>query len=116
MRLSGTKLACVRAGLLVFDEVSFTLGPGEALLVTGPNGSGKTTLLRLVAGLIRPTSGAIALEGAGPDASLAEELHYLAHQDALKPSLTVAENLRFWVDFLDGAGPIEPALAQVRLE
>jgi heme exporter protein B len=116
MTLSGTNLACVRAGLPIFRDISFAIGAGQALLVTGPNGAGKTTLLRLIAGLIRPTEGHVTLAGADPDASIGEEAHYLAHQDALKPSLTVAENLRFWSRFLGRAEPLEPALAAVRLD
>jgi heme exporter protein B len=116
MMLSGTNLSCVRAGLPIFRDVGFAIGAGQALLVTGPNGAGKTTLLRLIAGLIRPTEGHVTLAGADPDASIGEEAHYLAHQDALKPSLTVAENLRFWSRFLGRAEPLEPALAAVRLD
>ena len=116
MMLSGTDLACVRAGLPVFRDVSFAIGAGQALLVTGPNGSGKTTLLRLIAGLIRPTQGQVALAGLDPEASIGEEAHYLAHQDALKPSLTVAENLGFWSRFMGPPASPETALAAVRLD
>jgi heme exporter protein B len=116
MMLSGTNLACARAGLPIFRNVNFTVGAGEALLVTGPNGAGKTTLLRLIAGLIRPTQGYVTLAGADPEASVGEEAHYLAHQDAIKPSLTVAENLGFWSRFLGRTAPLEAALAAVRLD
>jgi heme exporter protein B len=116
MLLAGTNLACNRAGLPIFKAVSFEVGAGTALLVTGPNGSGKTSLLRLIAGLIHPAEGQVVLEGADPDTSAGEQAHYLAHQDALKPSLTVTENLRFWADFLGGQAPPEAALKAVRLE
>src|SRR5262249_18605877 len=102
MQLTGTTLACVRAGLPIFRELSFKVAGGNALLVTGPNGSGKTTLLRLIAGLIHPTEGEVRLEGTDLDTTVGEAAHYLAHLDAVKPSLTVAENLRFWTDFLGG--------------
>lgn len=116
MMLSGTDLACVRAGLPIFRDVSFAIDAGQALLVTGPNGSGKTTLLRLIAGLIRPTRGQVTLAGLDPEASIGEEAHYLAHQDALKPSLTVAENLGFWSRFMGPPASPETALAAVRLD
>ena len=116
MLVAGTSLACTRGGLTIFRDVNFAVKAGEALALTGPNGSGKTTLLRVIAGLLRPTEGAVRFEGAGPDAVLGEEAHYLAHLDPLKPSLTVAENLTFWTEFLGGAGAANEALAAVRLE
>jgi heme exporter protein A len=59
----------------------------------------------MVAGLLRPAAGGIALTGGEPELSVAEQTHYLGHQDALKPSLSVWENLRFWADFLDAPAP-----------
>jgi len=57
--LRGEKLALVRGGRLLFEELNLSLEPGEALHVTGPNGSGKSSLIRLVAGLLKPTAGRI---------------------------------------------------------
>jgi len=48
----------------VVDDVDLALTPGRLLVVTGPNGAGKTTLLRLLAGVLRPVSGAVELGGA----------------------------------------------------
>jgi len=45
------------------DDVSFDLARGEIFALLGPNGAGKTTTLRMLAGLIRPTSGSIRLDG-----------------------------------------------------
>ncbi len=116
MLVAGTSLVCTRGGLTIFRDVNFTVKAGEALVLTGPNGSGKTTLLRVIAGLLRPSEGAVSFAGAGPDAVLGEEAHYLAHLDPLKPSLTVEENLAFWTEFLGGATAGDEALRAVRLE
>ena len=55
------------------------------------NGSGKTSLLRLIAGLLIPAGGTIALDGGDAELTLPEQCHYLGHRDALKPALSVAE-------------------------
>jgi heme exporter protein A len=103
MKLSGHDLACVRGGRRVFSGVGFSIAAGQALVLTGPNGAGKSSLLRVIAGLILPAAGTIALEGGDPELSVAEQSHYLGHLDPLKPALTVTENLAFWARFLNGA-------------
>src|SRR4029453_15288272 len=116
MRLVGSDLACVRGGREVFRGVAFTVGVGEALLVTGPNGAGKSSLLRLVAGLVQPQQGRIELEGCDLELTIGEQAHYLGHQAELKPSLSVRENLGFWAAFLGGdAQKGDAALAAVGL-
>jgi heme exporter protein A len=116
MRLSAQSLTCVRGGRTVFDHIAFAVAGGEALCVTGPNGAGKSSLLRQIAGLVRIAGGEIALEGGDPELSIAEQAHYLGHLDALKTSLTVRENLSFWVRFLGGADDgVEAALTAVDL-
>jgi len=102
MRLSGRSVKCIRGGREVFSGLDFTASTGEALAVIGPNGSGKTSLLRQIAGLLAIQSGSIALEGGHSELTLPEQAHYLGHRDALKPALTVRENLEFWRDFLGG--------------
>jgi heme exporter protein A len=117
MRLVGSDLTCVRGGRQVFSGVGFTVGAGEALLVTGPNGAGKSSLLRLVAGLLRPQQGRLKLEGGDLELTIAEQAHYLGHQDALKPSLSARENLGFWTALLGGeAAKSDHALAAVGLD
>jgi heme exporter protein A len=115
MRLMTRALACLRGGRPVFHDLGFAVAAGEALLVTGPNGAGKSSLLRLIAGLLRPAAGSIELAGGDPELTIAEQAHYLGHQDALKPALTVQENVAFWADLLR-VGPAEPALAAVGLD
>jgi heme exporter protein A len=102
MRLSGRNVRCVRGGREVFSGLDFAAVAGEVLAVTGANGSGKTSLLRLIAGLLMPAEGTVSLEGAEAELTLAEQTHYLGHRDALKPALSVMENLSFWRDFLGG--------------
>ena len=115
MRLEASGLACVRNGREVFTGLGFSVGTGEALMVTGRNGAGKSSLLRMIAGLVRIAGGRLALADADPDQTIPEQAHYLGHQDALKPALTVAENLSFWARYLDGSEPVQGALAAVGL-
>ena len=117
MRLSGSDLACQRGGREVFAGVSFSVASGEALTIVGRNGAGKSSLLRMVVGLVRIAGGRIALDGGDPELNVAEQAHYLGHQDALKPSLSVEENLRFWSGFLGaGVADIAEPLAAVGLD
>jgi heme exporter protein A len=112
MRLCGRDVRCVRGGREVFSGLDFEVSSGEALAVSGPNGSGKTSLLRLIAGLLTMAGGSIDLEGGEAELTLPEQAHYLGHRDALKPALSVAENLAFWRDFLGG----EPSDAKENLQ
>jgi len=117
MRLSGSDLACQRGGREVFTGVSFSVASGEALTIVGRNGAGKSSLLRMVVGLVRIAGGRIALDGGDPELNVAEQAHYLGHQDAMKPSLSVEENLRFWSGFLGaGVADIAEPLAAVGLD
>lgn len=52
----------------VLDQVSFSVGAGESIGIAGANGSGKSTLLRIIAGILKPSSGSVQL--AGPVAPL----------------------------------------------
>jgi heme exporter protein A len=114
MQLRGDKLACNRGGREVFADIDLSLTGGEALLVTGRNGAGKSSLLRVIAGLVRPAAGHLTLAGGDSESSIAEQSHYLGHQDAVKPSLAVRENLEFWTHYF-GGGEIAPALEAVDL-
>jgi heme exporter protein A len=99
MRLTAVELTCHRSGRSVFSGVNFAVASGELLTVSGRNGAGKSSLLRMIVGLVRIAAGTLTLEGGDSELSIAEQAHYLGHQDALKGSLSVAENLRFWAGF-----------------
>jgi heme exporter protein A len=116
MRLNAVDLACRRGGREVFTSVSFRLARGEAMAVTGRNGAGKSSLLRLIGGFIRPSGGRVWLDGGHAELTIAEQAHYLGHQDAVKPSLSIFENLQFWADFFgDRAIKVHEALETVGL-
>ena len=117
---AGHDLACRRGERLVFAGLSFRVAAGGALLLRGPNGSGKSSLLRCMAGLLTPIAGVetwddrpIALD---VDAHRSR-LRYLGHQDAVKPALTVLENLVLWQQLhgLRDAAAIRRALAGLGL-
>ncbi len=93
MTLTVEGLAVARGGLTVLDGLSFSVDPGQALILRGPNGAGKTSLLRVLAGLAPPLAGQVFL----PPESAA----FASHSDGIKAALTVRENLRFWADLYE---------------
>ena len=111
--LEASGLAAFRGERLVFADIDVRVDAGGALLVLGANGAGKSTLLRVLAGLLRPAAGRMTWNGADMLADQAVRIGYLGHQDAIKPGLTVAENLRFAKTA--GAGSVEDALAAMGL-
>lgn len=111
-------IACRRGERLLFRDVSFALNPGAALLLRGPNGSGKSSLLRLVAGLLPLEAGRLDWQGHDTHqlgAAYRHELAYLGHLDALKPQLSLRDNLQFWADLAGSETDVAPALARVGL-
>jgi len=114
LQLAAADLASVRNGRPIFTGLSFVLSAGEAIAVRGPNGAGKSTLLRMMAGLLTPSAGHIALTPKG-EADVAGHAHYLGHLDGLKTALTVAANLDFWRRVWGAAGPVTDALEAVGL-
>jgi heme exporter protein A len=115
MKLIVDKLSVRRDGRAIIADLSFTVEPGSSLLVLGPNGAGKTTLLRTLAGLMPASAGRLWLEGGHAEESPGELCHYLGHLNAIKSSLTVEENARFWQRYLGGSGPVDAALASFGL-
>jgi heme exporter protein A len=99
----------------VLNGVSFFLAVGESLVVLGPNGAGKTTLLRILATLLRPTSGEVSVLGCSLPREawkLRGRVGYLGHEPLLYRDLTGRENLRFHAR-LHG---IDRAAAEARID
>lgn len=96
--LEAVDLGGERGGRPLFRQLRFALLPGQVVWLRGRNGRGKTSLLRLLAGLSTPASGAVHCAGVAlrrVDAAWRERLVFIAHANALKEDLTVAESLRF---------------------
>jgi ABC-2 type transport system ATP-binding protein len=81
----------------VVDDVSFEVARGEIVALLGPNGAGKTTTLRMLAGLIAPTSGSVAIDGVrltpSTGSALRRRIGFLTEAPGLWDRLTVGENL-----------------------
>ena len=104
--LKATSLACERGGRLIFKNLTFAIRSGEGVELRGPNGAGKSSLLRLLAGLNRPVEGTLTLMGQVDNVE--RNAHYIGHHEAVKPALTVKENLAFWSDFQGGTADLTP--------
>ena len=83
-----TELACRRGERVLFRGLNMAVRPGQIVWLRGANGQGKTSLLRLLAGLTPPESGRI-------EYGVGRERVYVAHANALKDDLSVAESLMF---------------------
>ncbi len=83
------------------DRLSFEVAPGELFGIVGPDGAGKTTTLRMLAGVLRPTSGSAVIHGvdvAGDPEGVKPFIAYMAQQFGLYADLTVLENIHFYAD------------------
>lgn len=85
----------------VLSGVNLTVERDEIAAVVGPNGSGKSTLLRVLAGLDRPSAGAVEVVG-GPDSS--RRVGFLPQQPAFRSGFTARDTLAFYASFVDGVG------------
>ena len=100
--------------------VSFSLAPGDCLAVFGPNGAGKTTLLRLLAGLLKPSSGNARLAGIPlPGGALARSrVGLISHHTMLYEALTARENVSFAARLYgirDSAGRVDDSLGRMAM-
>jgi heme exporter protein A len=119
VQLQAENLTLIRSQRVLFTQLSFGLAAGEILLLTGPNGSGKTSLLRLLAGLLPPAEGRLLWRGGDVREDPEEfrrNLCFIGHAEAIKPTLTAAENLEFWAALHGNqAAPREIAAALERV-
>jgi NitT/TauT family transport system ATP-binding protein len=108
-----TRFACENLGytftnsgshIAALDGVSFAAGGHEIVSVVGPSGCGKTTLLKLLAGLLRPTSGSIRFDDPGSSNGLPNALVFQEH--GVFPWLTVVDNVAFGLE-MRGVGAAE---------
>ncbi|MEO1552098.1 MAG: heme ABC exporter ATP-binding protein CcmA [Pseudomonadota bacterium] len=100
MSLLVETLTVKRAGRTIVRDCSFSCAPGQAVMLRGPNGAGKSTLLRAIAGFL-PCTGTVSLNGhslAQDKDEVQAQLAYAGHLDAIKPALSVGENLELWAD------------------
>lgn len=83
------------------DKISATIPKGQMVGIAGPDGAGKTTLIRLMAGLLRPTTGNIIVDGYNT-ITQAEDIHqiigYMPQRFGLYEDLTVQQNLNLYAD------------------
>lgn len=89
------RLACIRGDRLLFENLSLSLAPGEALWLRGPNGAGKSSLIRVAAGLLRAAAGTVERFG---------RVALIDEAAALDAELPLRRALDFWarVDTVDG--------------
>jgi len=97
MTLEVKNLQCIRGDRELFTDLSFTLETNQLMMLEGRNGSGKTTLLRALCGLYLADKGEILWKNETikkQDEAYRRELLYLGHLNAIKPDLSVLENLK----------------------
>ncbi len=113
-------VAVFRSDLPLFDAISFQLGSGQAIQISGTNGAGKTSLLRCLCGLSTRFTGDILWNGqavSSDSASIQRQLLYLGHGLGLKAKLTVNQNLAFYqkLRFDQDQAAINQALSALKI-
>lgn len=96
-----------RAVVSAVEDLTLTIQPGELFGLVGPDGAGKTTTLRILAGILKPSSGDATVNGhdvVEEAEAIKQELGYMPQQFGLYPDLTVNENLNFICDVFGVVG------------
>jgi ABC-2 type transport system ATP-binding protein len=90
-------------GKKVLDGISFSISEPGMYVILGPNGAGKTTLLRTLAGILRPYSGRVEINGIpSQDSQARRQIDYITHLDGIPEGMNVHDGLRFYAD-VEGA-------------
>ncbi len=84
----------VYGDLVVLEDVSFEVGPGEVVCIIGPSGCGKSTLLSMIGGLLQPHEGTVTYRGDPPKGCL-NPFTYVFQDFSLLPWFTVGQNIAF---------------------
>ena len=118
--LEADRLTRAFAGRRAVSEVSLALESAECLALFGPNGAGKTTLLRLLAGLLKPTSGTTRIQGEllRADATARAQVGFISHHSMLYDALTARENVELAAQLYgvsDARGAANVALGEMRV-
>ena len=113
-------LSCERAGRVLFKNLGYTAGDNSILVIRGENGSGKTTLLETIACLRRPIEGTVLYANKNVRGENYPEycdiMSYVGHLGAVKPQLTVLENIEFWAALKGNSAAVPAAIAFFGLE
>ena len=109
------QLACQRGPRLLFRDLNFRIGAGQALSLEGPNGAGKTSLFRMIAGFIAPAAGTIAIGAVTEAEERGRAIGWLGHHDGAKPQLTPREVLTFFASLYRREADVTASLASVGL-
>jgi ABC-2 type transport system ATP-binding protein len=117
--ISATNLTRRFGSRVAVNDVSIEVGRGEIVALLGPNGAGKTTTMRMLAGLIAPTSGAVAIDGVritrATGSALRRRIGFLTETPGLWDRLTVRENLTVYAGLYRLDRPVERIDALLRL-
>jgi heme ABC exporter ATP-binding subunit CcmA len=115
-RLSG--VSKLFGSFAALRQVTVDLEPGRCYVLIGENGAGKSTLLRILAGLLRPSFGAVRLFGNLEPHDARDRIGYMSHAPMLYDELTAQENLRYFSTLYPGRSSLAPAeaLRQVGLD
>jgi ABC-type multidrug transport system ATPase subunit len=99
-------------------QITLDLEPGRCYVLIGENGAGKSTLLRILAGLLRPSFGTVAVFGDQDPHEARARIGYMSHAPMLYDELTAQENLSYFGSLYPGRHCLTPAdaLQQVGLD
>ncbi len=111
MGIEGKKLTCVRGDRVIFRDLDFALDSGEAMVLRGANGAGKSSLLKIIATMLKPFKGRVYWNEDPIEAEpelFRRQIAYVGHLDAVKPALSVQENLHQWAMIFCPSDPKNP--------